>query len=327
MDRREFLKRSLVVGAGVASASSLTLLDPRSAHSASLSSCHLGAHALPRGTEKTQKDSTLALENQLGRTLGVMRRYSFWEDPPPDGTHLWAAQGGRIPYMSWHAYTRERKAIPWASIARGDHNTYIRRVAQGLADFGYPVYFAFHHEPENDTDNGGPADFRAAFERVRTIFHNVGTPNVTWVCTLQGNTYRGRHGGPDKWLPPKDYYRHLGSDGYCRFPLIDQPPWRSFGDLFDDAHRKAKSLGKKLFVGEFGCIEQTSGGYTKGDPLAKAHWFEDVSTTIQTWADLVAVNYSHAVAPFQGLQMPYWIDTTSDSLDAFKAMGAAPYFQ
>ena len=149
-DRRDFLRRMLVGGAGAAvlSATGSTLMPdfasahglahPLSLHRGATSSaasagaaatCLLGAHALPWGTQVTQVDSTLALETELGRKVAVVRRYSYWDTPPPDSVHLWTAQGGRIPYISWHAYSMGgRTVIPWASIARGDYDAYIYTV-------------------------------------------------------------------------------------------------------------------------------------------------------------------------------------------------------
>jgi hypothetical protein len=322
MERREFLRNTALTGAGIALAGSAGWPDPALASA----SCLFGAHALPRGSQATQKESTLALEAEIGRKLGVFRRYSYWDEPPPDQTHLWAAQGGRIPYISWHAYTRNRTYIPWASIARGTHDAYIRSVGKGLASFGHPVFFNFHHEPENDPKNGSPSEFKAAFEHVRRIFDAQGAKNLTWICTLMGTTYRGRNGGAGTWLPPSSYYTYVGSDGYNRWPRISQPPWRSFAEIFGAAHTKSVQLGKHLFVGEYGCVEQVTPSHPSGDPQAKADWFKGAAATTKTWGNVVALSYSHAVATFSGKLMPYWADSSAVSLNAFKGVGLSSYF-
>lgn len=322
MNRREFLRNTAVTGAGIAVAGSAAWPDPALA----TASCLFGAHALPRGSQKDQRESTLALEAQIGRKLGVFRRYSYWDEPPPDLTHLWAAEGGRVPYISWHAYTRSGTAIRWASIANGSHDAFIRSVGKGLASFGHPIFFNFHHEPENDTANGSAADFRAAFQRVRTLFDGQGATNLTWICTLMGTTYRGRNGGADAWLPPSRFYTHVGSDGYNRWPRIAKPGWRTFAEVFGAAHDKSVQLGKKLFVGEYGCVEQVTSSNPLGDPQAKADWFRGAARATERWGNVVALSYSHASAMFTGKLMPYWADTSSPSLNAFKTVGLSPYF-
>jgi hypothetical protein len=287
-------------------------------------SCLFGAHALLRGSELTQKDSTLALEAEIGRTLGVMRRYSYWDEPTPDQTHLWASQGGRIPYVSWHAYARNRTVIPWASIASGAQDARVREIGTAFATCGYPLFFSFHHEPENDVNNGTAADFRAAFKRVRTIFDQQGASNVTWLCALMAATYNGGHGGADAWLPDPGTYSHVAVDGYNRWPYIPKPTWRSFDTLFSPAYQKAVSLGKPLFVAEYGCVDQAP--YPNGDPTAKATWFQDAATTTQAWGNVTALSYSHAKATFRGVNIPYWADSSTVTLDSFKTVGLSPYF-
>jgi hypothetical protein len=327
MDRRDFLRLSLLAGVGATVASGLvSAVSPTRASALSTGSCVFGGHALPRGSEATQRESTLALEAEIGRTLGVFRRYSFWDDPPPDLTHLWAAQGGRAPYISWHAYTRNKTVIPWSSIAAGDQDAFIRTVGSAMASFGYPIYFSFHHEPENDTKNGTAAEFRAAFQRVRSLFDQQGATNVTWLCALMASTYKGGHGGADAWLPDPGTYSYVGVDGYNRWPLIATPAWRSFDKLFAPADQKAVQLGKPLFVAEFGCVEQVQPSYTAGDPNAKAAWFQGVGQTTQQWGNVAALCYSHAGATFNGKLMPYWVDSSSVSLDAFTALGHSAYF-
>jgi hypothetical protein len=322
VERRQFLKNTAVAGAGLAVAGLAGWPETASANT----SCLFGAHCLPRGSEVNQRDSTLALEREIGRKLGVFRRYSYWDEPPPDDTHRWAAQGGRIPYISWHAYTRNHSVIPWGSIANGNHDAYIRTVGKGLAGFGHPIFFNFHHEPENDPKNGSPAQFKAAFQRVRNLFDQVGAHNLRWVCTLMGNTYRGHHGGASNWLPSGASYSYVGSDGYNRWPLISPPAWRSFEEVFSAAHAKAVNLHKPLFVGEYGCIEQVTASHPSGDPMAKADWFKAAGATTQRWGDVTAISYSHAFAMFSGKKMPYWADSTTASLKAFKAVGLSAYF-
>jgi hypothetical protein len=80
-----------------------------------------------------------------------------------------------------------------------------------------------------------------------------------------------------------------------------------------------------LFVGEFGCIEQTE-GYSAGDPMAKADWFQGAADTVRAWGNVEAMCYSHAEATFQGHVMPYWIDSSEPSLASFSDVGRSNYF-
>ena len=337
MNRRDFLKRSALAGAGVAMASTMGSLlaptdalavrrGPGAAGNGYGSSCILGAHAEPKAYEATQKVALQNLEAVIGSQVGIMRRYAFWDSKLPDATHTWAAETGRTPYISLHSYYRNRTTIPWATMAGGSLDEEIRLRARSLRDLGYPLYFGFHHEPENDTANGTPEEFRSAWTRVRGLFDEEGATNITWVVALMASTFRSGHGGADLWLPPADTYDLVGVDGYNRWPLKPDTRWKSFADIFRAAQQRAVAVGKGLFIGEYGTIEQTEGGYP-GDPLAKANWLLDAASTMERWPEVVAAVYSHAEASFNGMTMNYWIDSSQASADAYREIATRSYFR
>jgi hypothetical protein len=310
VDRRRFLRGSALAGASVLASSVL----PAESALAVTPRVRFGAAAEPRGGESNQREAVLALERKLGRRLRIMRRYSFWEDGGADRTHRWASDGGRIPYMSWHAYTRGGRTIPWRSIARGDHDAYLRRTAQNLRAFRDPIFFNFHHEPENDPRNGSPADFRAAFGHVKHVFDNEGASNLHWMVTLMASTYAGGHGGAGVWLPPS--YGMLGVDGYNRWPVERMFPWRSFGQIFAPARNWARARRTGLFIGEYGCVENRPGD--------KATWFYNAGKAVRSWPEVKAIVYSHRRA---SPKIAYWADSSRASFRSFRRMGASTYFR
>ena len=49
---------------------------------------------------------------------------------------------------------------------------------------------------------GSPEDFQAAYWYFRNRIQIINqVPNLTWVVTYMGNTFRGKHGGPERWWP------------------------------------------------------------------------------------------------------------------------------
>ena len=308
VDRRLFLRGSALAGAGLVAAS---VLPAGIAHAAP--ACYFGAGVQPRGGEANQRDAVLALESKIGRKLGIHRRYVHWDGTIPDGTHRWASDGGRIPYISFHAYKRSGANISWRSIASGQHDAHLRSVGSKLRDFGAPIYFSFHHEPEDDGGNGTAADFRAAFDRVKGVFDSQGATNLRWMVALMASTYGGGNGGLTQWLPSSSSYSLLGADGYNRYPISKVWPWRTFAEVFSAARTKAQQSGKGLFIAEYGCVENNAGD--------KGRWFDQASATMSSWPELKAAVYSHRQDP-----IPYWVDSSSSSLAAFKAMGLRSHF-
>jgi hypothetical protein len=260
----------------------------------------------------------------VGRKLAITRHYREWKDVLPGSFAGWSAARGRVPYVSWHT-----RPVSWEAVASGNKDAWIRTQAESIKAAGYPMYFCFHHEPENEPSLGDAAAFAAAAAHVRHVFDRVGVTNLTWVITLMASTYAGGNGGPEPWLPHDADYDLLGVDGYNRFPCLlrrSKHPWRSFAELFRPARRFAVARGKRLFVGEYGCVEQDACGYTSGDPRAKGRWFHDARSTLKSWPEVEAVVYSHTEAEHQGFTEAFWVDTSAHSLEAFKTMGGDPYF-
>lgn len=324
MDRRQFLRTSAIAGAGVAlspvssiASSNAASVSPSGARRAR---CLWGAHAEPVGNQSA-RDAITDLEGAIGRRLALSRHYVKWDYELPDGFQAWSVDAGRTPYISWHAVTLGGETVPWSSIAEGEHDDWIARQARALRRAGYRMYFCFHHEPEDDTDNGGAAEFVAAYSRIRQIFSSQEVGNLRWVVNLMAGTYGGAHGGPDAWMPST--FRFCGVDGYNRYPCAGNS-WRSFRTLFSPAREYARSLGKGLFIGEYGCVEQDGHDGGTRDPGAKADWFRAAGATIKSWPEVKAAIYSHVFSERYGC--PYWVDTSQRSLEAYTEVGADPYF-
>lgn len=329
MDRRAFLKTMAAGGASVALLGSRSWVPRAQAETtrsfaARSAPCRFGAFVDPFGGDTI--DAITDFETLIGRPLAITRHYLPWKIPLPGKTILRSAAGGHIPYVSWHATTRTNVAIPWTSITSGTWDEWIVSRAESIRDAGFPMYLAFHHEPEDDTANGTAADFAAAHDHIRHIFNEEGVTNVRWVVTLMASTYRGGHKGYASWLPQG--FNLLGVDGYNRHPCISSPqkhPWKSFEEIFTPAHDAAVSTGKRLFVGENGSVEQCDCG-SLGDPEAKARWFADQCSTLRSWPEVKAVLYSHTTCHHNGYLMKYRVDSSAESLAAYTAFGQDPNF-
>ncbi|MFL5767780.1 MAG: hypothetical protein ACJ758_08060 [Actinomycetota bacterium] len=339
MDRRVFLKTMAAGGAGLALSGfrfpasedgrrRTTRLQQESllpASAATSAPCLFGAYVNPFGGDQTA--AVAAFETLIGRPLAITRHYLTWNISLTTSNIKKSAAAGHIPYLAWHATTKGNTAVPWSSIASGSQDAWIVTQANALRAAGFPVYLAFHHEPEDDLANGTPADFAAAYDHVRAVFDAEGVTNATWIVTLMATTYGGGHKGYAAWMPSG--VDLLGVDGYNRHPCISSPqkhPWNSFETIFTDAHDVAVSTGIPLFVGENGCVEQYDCGNTLGDPNAKAQWLADECATLRSWPEVKGVLYSHTTCRHNGYMMEYRVDSSAPSLAAYSAFGQDPNF-
>jgi hypothetical protein len=320
VNRRELLLCGAAAAAGTTLLGSNGLWSPTRARAAG--HCLWGVHAEPRGTQSAQSALT-GFEKMVGRKMAVQREYFAWDVDLPTPGMEWTVSQGRVPYAAWHAYlhTVNGPAVQWRSIANGSQDARIQAQAQRIKAFGAPMYLCFHHEPENCSPRcGTAADYKAAFEHVRTVFDSEGVTNVTWVMTLEAVTYQGHHGGVLAWEPDPSFYDYVGVDGYNRWPVSGHS-YRSFTDLFNAARAHAILRQKPMAIGEFACVEQVKNG--KGDPTGKAKWLTNAGQVLESWPEVQFACYSHVQSP----GLAYWVNTSASSLAAYKAVGNNAYFR
>lgn len=317
MDRRDFLKTSAAfLGTGVAmSGLSLATRIPFIGTSNALAGGNgviYGALAQPTSGQ-SRINSILDLEAKIGRRLDVVHHRFGWNGNLVNPFTEWLANSGRIPTISW--FTRLRggptgPAIRWAEIAAGGHDARLQQEAADVMAAGWPAYFAWHKEPENETA-GNNVEYKAAYDHVHDVFDTVGVTNLTWLVTLTAATFNGRNGGPEAWLPSR--YDVLGVDGYNRYTAA-RAPWKSFETIMTPARNFAVAQGRQLFVNETGSIE--------GAPGQKGQWFDEMGAVLKTWPEVIGFSYDHELTSGN-----YYVDTSASSLQSFRAIGQDPYFQ
>lgn len=303
IDRREFLKRSAVVGGVAATSVGVGLADMAPAWGASR--CRWGALADTSGSTD-QITALRNLERMVGRRFDVTHWRGGWDVPLVNGFTRWAARRHPKQIISWFAWRSPGGSTFVGEVANGQHDRWIRTQARSLRNTGWSGYFCFHKEPEDDSS---AADWRVAYDRVRHIFNDVGVTRFKDVACLMASTYRT--GQAERWLPRR--YDLLGVDGYNRNLCGGSSQWRSFTEVFGASRTFARRHRKKLYVIESGCVEGPTG--------AKARWFDDARVKIGNWPEIVGFSYNHASSGCN-----YYIDTSASSLRAFRRMGASRLF-
>jgi hypothetical protein len=357
--RREFIRLSGAAALGAAGAATLggrAVADtPASAARAMSNTALLGGFAEPNGVIKGYFHAFLDFQEKMGRPVSVYRTYRSWGQRIFNTTieHVLDPEKNPAPpprlYLSFHAFldSKGRNCISWADIAAGIHDADIDAWAAELRQLGgSPTYVAFHHEMENEEGtpphgSGSPEEYIAAYWYFRRRLEVVGAVmGLIWVVTFMHNTFAPylKHGGPDRWWPGESPYPdvpsdHLvGADVYNRNRCHDKE-WRHFIDLVDPTLNKgkqpftvcrfARGKGRRIFIGECGCVEGTACGGTEPFGTAKADWFQETLGIIEGWSDLEAFCYSNVSGYADG---DYRIDTSTEALDSFRNVAASPYF-
>jgi len=258
------------------------------------------------------------MERALGRRLAIDMHYYHWSWTFPTWHERDDVAAGRIPMISWGRFSA-------AAIGTRRQDRLIRRRARAVAAFGHPLFIRWFHEMDGgnaESDAGTPRAFVTAWRHIRGIFRSEGATNAVWVwCPNASGFSTGR---AQRFYPGDRYVDWICADGYNWSPLqaggAPGGDWRTFADIFADFYRWASQRGKPLMVGETGTQE--------GLPGRKANWISDLGQDLPTrFPGIQALVWFNAISTSnQGGTFDWRVDSSRDSLAAFRQLGRSRYF-
>ena len=272
----------------------------------------LGARA--RGHDGLTDAQELArIEGLIGRKFDAERFYWHIGDALPSEDARASVGEGRVPVISLGS-----GPYSWGEVASGAADSQLRTFFRALKAEGglfRKAIIGFMNEPEAKVGLLGSADeYRAAFQHVVAIAREEGSSNE-WTTFLQSYTWATRD--PKDWWPGDSYVDYMGVQGYGSNPnTCDTVGWRSFKATFQAPYAFAVAHGKPMLIGELGQREDRAG------PHRKAEWFRAASIAIERdmpWIRVVLYYHSDGGGPC-AYQDSWWIDTSPQALEAFKAM-------
>lgn len=269
---------------------------------------YVGAWVKPeKQTEQDRIDAVEAFERKTGRTLDIVHHYHTWDDFFPSEFDLYfARRPDTTLLLSWaSADTRE--------IAAGKHDGMIRLRARDLRALKVPVLMQWRWEmdrPNLESIVHEPADYIAAWKRIRSLFHEEKTENVDWVwCPLSEGFANGR---APRYYPGDDQVDWLCVDSYTVTPT--EPLAGGLAPFLD----WARGHDKPIMIGEFGT---QSGG--KGE---RARWLADVGTLARRNPQIKALLYFDSNVDRDGRKRDWSLQNDPEDVAAYGTLMADPYF-
>lgn len=245
-----------------------------------------GAHE-PATGQLTQPQAMVDLESRIGRTTGIDRSYSYWEDAQPSGTVVQDLSLGRVPLLSIIPRTRSGTIVRWADVASGAVDDAIRRQATSLAALPGGVILALHHEADIAVGYGTSAEYVAAYRHYVSVFRSVGASNVVFAWILTPHTFKAT---ADAWYPGDDVVDWIGTDAYnfgaCKAGVTG---WRTMQETASAFYQWGSAHGKPLVLAEYGSAADPN------DPGRRAQWLRETDATFRAWPNLRAVAYFDSV--------------------------------
>jgi PKD repeat protein len=336
-----------VCGMLIASVIAAVLQSPATARAAAPASEHVLAQSAPASTNstsialgaevkptkgQTEQQAITAFESTTGHKLAYTRDYLLWDSPFPTAYEQWLGARGTMPLISVKPQTMSGAAVPWASIATAQPGsaiyTQLKRWADAIKAFGYPVYFTFNHEPEAAASNnfGTAADFIAAWRRVHDVFVAEGAANAKFMWTMTSfafivPTSDRRYAW--NWYPGDAYVDALGADAYTAF-TCDNPGgvWHPLAYQISGYLKfGAQHPNKPMWLPELGVVEDAK---TSG---RKAQWIKDSQDLFKTapYQQFAGVAWFNETRP--GTACDWRISTSASAQAAFSAMAQDPFYQ
>ena len=273
-------------------------------------------------------------EATIGRQTDVFLWYeSIGEDFYADAFRPMAAEGRTI-QLAWEPDDfsldpNNQPAYRLKNITAGNFDNDIRRWADELRDFGYPVYFRPMCEMNGDwvawggTANGNsPQDYIPAWRHVHDIFVQEGATNVKWVWSPnRDGSIADAQATFNTYYPGDNYVDYVGMDGYNWGTMYNTPTWTSSWQSFEEVFRysydvAAANTNKPIVISETASTEVGGNAQNGG----KAKWISDAFSvlptrfprvTMLTWFDI-------------NKETDWRINSSQTSLNAFKAAVQPP---
>ncbi|MET0287369.1 MAG: glycosyl hydrolase [Polyangiales bacterium] len=182
-----------------------------------------------------------ALERKLGTKLEVLAGFVDWEYVLGNQRDLALSdQGKRTLLYSWEPHCVGERCVSFASVARGEHDAYLLRVAESMKRFPHDLYVRPWGElnaewsawqPDSGRPRAGTRDeFLAAWRHLHTFFRERGVTNLKFVFNPDASDFDTNTRVPSIW-PGAEYVDVLGIDGY-NWGDGPHEQWRTFEDIF-----------------------------------------------------------------------------------------------
>ncbi len=265
-------------------------------------------------------------ETLSGRKFDIVHFYEDTSGTFPSTAQANLGNGGRWLFFNIQPRIFGGSSLCWADIAAGSQDTWLTNEANALAAYGQPLFLSFSHEPEGndgaacDPANGiygTPAQFISAFRHVHDLMAPL-APKVVWVL----NYANPSSSVATSFYPGDAYLDWIAWDPYNWYNCGGHnDPWIQLSDKMAGFYGWAQTNhpSKPLMLAEYGSHQPS------GTTPSKGQWFRDAAAQVPTTRPAVKA-YVYFDRTGTSGDCQWSVDSSTDSLNGWKAMGADPYF-
>lgn len=267
------------------------------------------------------------LEDDIGRTFDIVKRYHDWSNkgangqfPDADEQEL-GADGNRILFFAWVSNTWSSGGnATWKDIADGKYDdSVIIPEAARLKAWGQKFFLTYDHEMDGVTRTsfGTTDEYVAAYRHIHDVLKAQGVDNVVWVWNPTG--YLGNEDRIASMYPGDAYVDWVAYDPY-NFHLCHNTSWRDTKTVLNSFYTWAENNGlgdKPFMLAEFGSSFDPNNASAMGD------WYADMVPALKALPNIkAAVHFNSGNGK---KYCDYRITTNEQSMEGFSEAGLDPY--
>ncbi|HEX6469546.1 MAG TPA: glycosyl hydrolase [Streptosporangiaceae bacterium] len=261
-------------------------------------------------TQQGRIQSMLDFEKKIGRELDIVHTYRTWTQPFPRAADNAVLNSDRYLMLSWNG-------IDTKVINSGSQDKVIYQRAAAIKATGKPIFLRWQWEMDRPNARGkihSPAQYIAAWKRIRAIFRQVGVDNVAWVwCpTAKGFTSRDHAAA---YYPGDDEVDWVCADAYPSH----QAAYRDLSEVMAGFMKWAKRHPKPIMIGEFG-VPRSYGP-------RRPEWLRNAAKTLQN-PQIKAVLYFNSDMEDRQTdkRVQFSLDGDPAAMSAMRELATLPFF-
>ena len=272
------------------------------------------------------------LEEKLDYKFDMILSYVHFNEEFPTDFIRNNYENGRMTELTYQITQSNNEDLfdftPNLDVYRGKLDEKIRAVAQQAKMVEYPFLFRLNNEMNSDWASYSgivnlcdPQVYVDNWRRIYNIFEEEGVNNAIWIFNPNDRNYPPAAWNDFLWYYPGNEYVHMiGFTGYntgTYYKNVTGEQWREF----DVIYKEAETTYTQFFSKFPWIITEFASSSIGGD---KVKWIDNMFKHIKKCPNLkIAVWFSYAdydLRPeYKGATArPYWLDETTDTLEAFK---------
>ena len=266
-----------------------------------------------------------ARESMIGRHYAMAHIYHDFVQTWPTADDKAMINSGHILAVEWEPRAFSSSTYyTYSDILAGIYDSNIDSEATRIKALGSTkIFLSFEGEPEDNPEQGTPAQYNASWQYVYNKFKADGVTNVIWAWNVMGNSSSLQFYPGDAfvdWIAYDPYNWYKCNNHVNGSWMSPQATFQSFYDLLNSSSGPGHQYSSKPYM-----ITETGSDENDADPTAKENWFKALPSVFQALPNLKILLYydtDHTASN----SCSWNINSSPNALAGYIVAGNDPFF-